>query len=220
MIPHIPSLAGSLFRRRLAKWGLNSVYYILQKNQPADGTPVSFLNSRESIVNTDEKELEILENIYHSSSSIRQRDLAEVVGLSLGMTNAILKRLTNKGLLKIKKVNNRNIRYIVSPEGIEAISKKSYKFFRRTIKNVVYYKESIEKMILHSKEQGFEGIFLKGKSDLDFIIEHSCRKTGIDYILDPEISAKKIRILYGEKETPSTVVEEGALFLQDLFVKS
>ena len=48
-------------------------------------------------VNHEDKELEILENIYHSSSSVRQRDLAEIVGLSLGMTNAILKRLVKKG---------------------------------------------------------------------------------------------------------------------------
>ena len=63
----------------------------------------------------EDKELEILENIYHSSSSVRQRDLAEIVGLSLGMTNAILKRLVKKGLLTVRKVNNRNIRYAVFP---------------------------------------------------------------------------------------------------------
>ncbi len=176
--------------------------------------------SREPVVNTDEKELEVLENIYHSSSSIRQRDLAEVVGLSLGMTNAILKRLTSKGLLKVKKVNNRNIRYVVSPDGIEAITKRSYRFFRRTIKNVVFYRESIEKMIVHSKESGYEAVVLKGKSDLDFIIEHSCHKNGIDYIVDPEEITGKVRVLYGEKETPQSSVEDGALFLQDLFVKS
>jgi len=38
------------------------------------------------------------------------------VGLSLAMTNAILRRLVKKGWLKIKKVNNRNMQYIVSPK--------------------------------------------------------------------------------------------------------
>jgi len=35
----------------------------------------------------------------------------EDVGLSLGMTNAILKRLAAKGWITVRKVNNRNIRY-------------------------------------------------------------------------------------------------------------
>ena len=173
-------------------------------------------------MNNEEKELEILENIYKSSSSIRQRELAEVVGLSLGMTNAILKRLTNKGLLKVRKVNNRNIHYVVSPKGIEAITRRSYRFFKRTIKNVVYYKESIEDMVRSCKEQGYNGVFIKGKSDLDFIVEHSCRKNGLEYILDPDESSGKICTLYGERYIPDNNAsrEDGAVFLQELFVKS
>ena len=62
----------------------------------------------------------------NNQSHINQRDLAEIAGLSLGMTNSILKRLVHKGLLSINKVNNRNIRYLVTPSGLEAISSRSY----------------------------------------------------------------------------------------------
>ena len=88
---------------------------------------------------TTEKELEILSYIHSQKDTVPQRDLARVVGLSLGMTNAILKRLMEKGWLMIKKVNNRNIQYIVNPKGIEQITRRSYRYFKRTIKNVVYY---------------------------------------------------------------------------------
>ena len=49
-------------------------------------------------------------------------DLARIVGLSLGMTNAIRGRLAGKGWITIGKVNNRNIRYAVTPAGIEQIT--------------------------------------------------------------------------------------------------
>ena len=43
---------------------------------------------------------------------VRQRDLSQqVIGMSLDMTNAILKRLVLKGYLSVRKVNNRNIAY-------------------------------------------------------------------------------------------------------------
>ncbi len=169
-------------------------------------------------MNSEEKELEILENIYKSSTPIRQRDLAEVVGLSLGMTNSILKRLVNKGFLKIKKVNNRNIRYVVSAAGIEAISKKSYRYFKRTIKNVVFYKEAIDQLIAEGKLQGFDGVYLKGKSDLDFIVEHSCRKQGVEFVLNPGEFGGKAYTLYAENIQPEKEPSDGSAYLQELLI--
>jgi len=123
-----------------------------------------------------ETEIDLLEKILEHSSDIRQRDLARIIGLSLGMANAILKRLVQKGLLKIQKVNNRNIRYVVSPRGMERIARRSYRYFRQTVKNVVYYKEAIEELLDLVKARGVTEIVLIGPSDLDFIVEHLCAK--------------------------------------------
>lgn len=142
-------------------------------------------------MNHTEKELAILEKIHKSKDSIKQRDLAKIAGLSLGMTNAILKRLIEKGLITVKKVNNRNIRYAVSPSGIEVISAKSYRFFKKTIKNVVIYKEAIEELISDIKETGYGKITLVGKSDLDFIIEHVCMKKEIVFTKAASVEVNK-----------------------------
>ena len=165
-----------------------------------------------------EKELTILENIYNKSGEVRQRDLAEITGLSLGMTNAILKRLAIKGLLTIKRINNRNIHYIVTPSGIEALTRKSYRYFKRTIKNVVYYKEAIENLAFDIKKQGFEGVILKGSSDLDFIVEHSCIKANLKYIKEDGIESK-VFLLYSEKYLPDKE-ENGSdrAFLQSILI--
>jgi DNA-binding MarR family transcriptional regulator len=125
---------------------------------------------------SNEIEIDLLENIVNGPSPIRQRDLARIIGLSLGMTNAILKRLVQKGLLKVRKINNRNIHYVVSPQGMERIARRSYRYFRRTIKNVVYYKEALEELIRQIAERGNKEVMLVGASDLDFIIEHLCGK--------------------------------------------
>lgn len=127
-----------------------------------------------------EKELEVLEQIY-IRQDVRQRDLAQVIGLSLGMTNAILKRLTQKGFLTVRKVNNRNIAYAVSPVGVDAIARKSYRYLKRTIKNVVDYKQAIEDVISAAADGGYTEVALVGPSDLDFIVEHLCGKYGIAY---------------------------------------
>jgi DNA-binding MarR family transcriptional regulator len=106
-----------------------------------------------------EKELEVLEYIYRTKEGVRQRDLAEIAGVSLGMINVILKRLAVRGWIKIKKINNRNIHYLVSSAGLEAISHRSYSFFKRTVKNLVYYKDILEKLILEIKHKGFTEVY-------------------------------------------------------------
>ena len=168
-----------------------------------------------------ENELTILENIYNRPGEVRQRDLAEIAGLSLGMTNAILKRLAVKGLLTIKRVNNRNIHYIVTPTGIEALTRKSYRYFKRTIKNVVYYKEAIEELVGSVKDKGYDGLLLKGVSDLDFIVEYSCRKHGISFIKE-DGSKGNIFMLYSESYIPDEETEKteapASVFLQELLL--
>lgn len=96
-------------------------------------------------------EFEVLENIHKSENwekaPVKQRELAKIAGISLGMTNAILKRLVEKGWLTMRRINSRNLLYAVSPECLEEISKRSYRYLRRTIKNVVHYNEAISSIV-------------------------------------------------------------------------
>ena len=160
-------------------------------------------------MNHSEKELAILEKIHKSKDSIKQRDLAKIAGLSLGMTNAIMKRLIDKGYITVKKVNNRNIRYAVSPLGIEEISKRSLKYFKRTIKNVVVYKEALSDVIDMIKDDGFTEIVLVGKSDIDFIIEHECIKKTLKFSKSGITDEKKGKYyLFSENLEPEDADEQ------------
>jgi DNA-binding MarR family transcriptional regulator len=130
----------------------------------------------------------ILEKVYDSSeshSSLSQRDLAQVAGTSLGMTNVILKRLARKGWIVIKKLNSRNIQYAVTLDGMNEIIHRSYAYFKRTIKNVFFYKERIDQAISEAKQNGIVSALLVGPSDLDFIVEHSCHRHGLKFLQTP-----------------------------------
>ncbi len=70
--------------------------------------------------------------------------------------------MAQKGWITIRKVNNRNIRYAVTPKGMEVLTRKSYQYFRRTVKNVVYYRQAIEDLVRGVKEEGYGGLVLVG----------------------------------------------------------
>jgi DNA-binding MarR family transcriptional regulator len=171
-----------------------------------------------------DKEVTILSHIA-GSDQVRQRDLSHVIGMSLGMTNAILKRLVHKGYLTVRKVNNRNIAYAVTPAGVDAIAKRSYRYFKRTIRNIVYYREAIEAFVHDLKSRGYQGIAFAGASDLDFIVEHACEICGMRYLRDDtsieaaRAASGELYLLYSESYIPGEE-EKGtrlaAAFLQEV----
>jgi predicted transcriptional regulator len=170
----------------------------------------------------------ILEKVYDSTerhSPLRQRDLARIAGTSLGMTNSILKRLARKGWITVKKLNSRNIQYAVTLDGMNEIISRGYGYFKRTIKNVFFYKEKIDQAISGAKQKGILSVLLVGPSDLDFIVEHSCHHQGLNFLKTPDTAGappveNAILRVYAET-IPLTRAEpsENAFFLSRMIIE-
>ena len=92
--------------------------------------------------------------------------------------------------------------YIVSPKGVEVITKRSYRFFRRTIKNVVYFRHIIEELVKEIKRRNFDGLLIIGVSYLDFIVEHACRRINIEFVHNEEQFDGQLFYLYSESYIP------------------
>lgn len=130
------------------------------------------------------KELIILSNVHEtllSSPEASQRDISKALNMSLGMTNNILKRFVEKGWLCMNKISSRNIRYVLTPDGLKEVAKRSYNYIKRTIKNVYDYKELIVNFIQEEKLKGIKQVFLLGEDDIAFIIEYACQKNNISF---------------------------------------
>jgi len=191
--------------------------------------PVNALQVKNPVIDT---EYIILENIYDSAVqriSLRQRDLAQIAGASLGMTNSILKRLTQKGWITVKKLNSRNIQYAVTLEGMNEIIHRSYRYFKRTIRNVVYFKDTLEDLVSHARRRNINSIILVGASDLDFIVEHICQRWDLNFWKIPEhetaeeiVSPNTLKI-YAEGITENLgtnrTVQQNVFYLSRLIIK-
>lgn len=151
----------------------------------------------------DNQEYLILKSIHDGEETIRQRDIAKIANISLGMTNAIIRRLVNKGFLKAKHINRRSLSYLLTPEGLNIITKRSSDFLKRTIKNVVVFKDTIDIIVAELKSTNYRTINLIGESDLLFLIENSCLNYNIKLIQnEKELDEKQIKNIYSEKFLP------------------
>lgn len=139
----------------------------------------------ERIENVD-SELVVLETIHlteiQGDSQISQRELAEKAGVSLGMTNMLIRQFVEKGWVLIKKINSRNITYAMTPDGVNEIARRTYRYFKRTARIIALYRELIETYIIKIKTAGFTTFVLAGSSELDFVFEYACERHNIIFV--------------------------------------
>ncbi len=127
-----------------------------------------------------ERELTVLQ-LLQEDETYPQRELARRSGMSLGMTNAVLRRLVSKGFVMARQVKGRHMVYAVTPDGVNEIARRTYRYFRRTMKNVVRYKEAIDQLAEEVARGGYREVVLEGRSDIDFLVEHACSAAGLRY---------------------------------------
>lgn len=76
--------------------------------------------------------LQLLTEI-ESEVKLTQRSLSKKLGIALGLTNAYLKRLINKGFVKIHRARANDIRYILTPSGLMEKSRLTYQYMQYSL---------------------------------------------------------------------------------------
>ncbi|MFA5779068.1 MAG: winged helix-turn-helix transcriptional regulator [Elusimicrobiota bacterium] len=128
-----------------------------------------------------EKEFAIISELSSSNSS-NQRTVAKKLGISLGLTNLIIKRLAKTGYIKIKQLNRRQIRYVLTPKGFSEKARKSYNYTLRTINSLTLMREKIQNLAILKYKAGIRNFTIVGDNELADITEISLKKLSLSDI--------------------------------------
>ena len=78
-----------------------------------------------------------------SGKRLTQRSLASEMGVALGLTNLLIRRLASKGYIRVTGMGTRHVRYLMTPAGWEALARVT----RLSIENTVHlYTETREQI--------------------------------------------------------------------------
>lgn len=99
-------------------------------------------------------------------SSVTQRSLAHRLNISLGLTNAIIKNLIHRGLIKAKKDTGRKLLYIITPKGMANVSRLMYSRFQETLHYYHYTKDLLTAYLMKLYQQGEKTINIYGTGQL------------------------------------------------------
>jgi len=129
------------------------------------------------------RELALLEHI-ESNPDVTQASLATQLGVAVGTVNWHLKRLIEKGYIKIKRAKRKKLRYIITPEGIALRTlltldyiEQQFLLYRNTRQRVREHLEQI-------KIAGYAEASILGEGDVADICRLSCLEQGVAITTD------------------------------------
>ena len=117
----------------------------------------------------DRSPLAVLETISRAAD-LPQRQIAKSTGLNLAKVNYVLRKLKDKGFVKLKRVreNPHKLRYLylLTPEGVKEKSRLTYRFMQRTLREYNRaegrIRESVELMVA----RGIGRVLLWGNTEI------------------------------------------------------
>lgn len=155
------------------------------------------------------RDLQFLEEI-EQNPRISQRELSNKFGIALGVTNACIKRMARRGLIRLKGFPPRRIAYYLTPKGFAEKSKLMLRFVSYNVHHYVEMKKLISKKLLEMEEHGVKRIAFFGISDemeiayitlqglnleLTAIIDTDQRKQGTQFFGHKVISLREVKSL-------------------------
>ena len=106
-------------------------------------------------MNKQDIRLDLLRRL-ESNPKFTQRELSQEMGVSLGKVNYCMKKLTEKGLIKITNFthnpNKIGYVYLLTPSGVEEKARLTFSFLKRKIKEYEVLKEEIDKLKQDTKK--------------------------------------------------------------------
>ena len=134
--------------------------------------------------------------VLDNNENISQRKIAKKTGLSLGTVNTLIKKCVKKGLLKIEKLNSRNLRYILTPAGIKEKMKKTISYVKRSYKAIITLKNQVKELSKEKVDGGNEIIVMGEKDEIYELVVTSLEEMDYNYS-----SIKKIEDMETKKKT-------------------
>jgi DNA-binding MarR family transcriptional regulator len=110
------------------------------------------------------RDLQLLEEI-DQNPKVSQRELSNKFGIALGVTNACIKRMARRGLIRLKGIPPRRIAYYITPKGFAEKANLALRFFSYNIRHYAEMKKQISKKLIEMQSSGVKRVAFYGLGD-------------------------------------------------------
>jgi len=134
------------------------------------------------------RDLALLQEI-EANPDVSQARLAEELGVAIGTVNWHLKRLVEKGFVKVKRIRRRKLRYIITPDGLALRAGLTLAYVQQSFSLFREVREKVRELLRGLQETGFQSVRLDGEGDIAEVCRLTCLEQHIALTDDPQVPA-------------------------------
>ncbi|MBU1076185.1 MAG: winged helix-turn-helix transcriptional regulator [Spirochaetes bacterium] len=156
----------------------------------------------EHIKKLDDSEYKVID-ILNEDNRLTQRHIAKKAGISLGLTNIIIRRLVKKGFVKIKNMDKKRILYHLTPKALIEKSYRTYHYFERTVKDIVKIRDKIQSEIMKKYSSDLNSLVILGDNEISEIAIWAAQELKLKYRImengDKQINVEGVLVINCER---------------------
>jgi DNA-binding MarR family transcriptional regulator len=125
-----------------------------------------------------DRELVLLEQIEHDPD-VTQASLAAQLGVAVGTVNWLIRRMIDKGYVKIKRAQRRKLKYIITPEGLAFRAQLTVNYIDTSMRLYRRTRQHVRELLIEVKKANYSTIYVVGEGDIADIIRLTCLEQGV-----------------------------------------
>ena len=176
-------------------------------------------NTKPLVSQHEQKNLEIL-NLIHENGLITQQEIADHLGVAIGLVNSFVKRMVKRGYIRIKRVPKRRYLYLLTPKGVSEKGRLTVRFIQDSLKLYRDYRIKCKAIFKGLVEEGVRYVSLVGVGELSEIAYLSLQEMGIGVVGVYDIAGTRIgKKFFGKEIMPvDRLPREGIVIMADLLL--
>jgi DNA-binding MarR family transcriptional regulator len=140
-----------------------------------------------------EQDLRILEEI-ERNPDITQADLAARMNVAVGSVNWYLKRLINKGYVKVRQMQRRKLKYFVTPQGLAVKAQLTSQYMKASLRTYRELRQEAREALERIEAAGYRSLHLEEGGEASEIFRLTCLEQGVKTVSRAADAVPTVRV--------------------------
>jgi DNA-binding MarR family transcriptional regulator len=114
-------------------------------------------------------------------SLVTQAGLSDRLGIAVGSVNWYIKRLIQRGWIKVSRLDRTRLKYDLTAEGMAVFTQRAVLYARDSLKVYSEIRDKARKIAVELKRKGVKRVYLDGSDAMMDIMRLTCMEAGISF---------------------------------------
>jgi DNA-binding MarR family transcriptional regulator len=116
---------------------------------------------------------------------VTQASLSNRLDIAVGSVNWYIKRLINRGWIKVSHLDRTRLKYDLTPEGMRIFTQRALSYARDSLKVYSSFRRKAKSLVDELMEKGIREVYIDGNDEVVDILRLTCIEAGLHLLESP-----------------------------------